>query len=83
LNNDESEKFRSQFENQLIADQEIHCYCANPVVIRHEPDDPLWIKMLGIAVEDKSKIREGVFYIKFVGMMKISTACFSRWHLRV
>jgi hypothetical protein len=49
LNNDESEKFRSQFENQLIADQEIRYYCANPIVILHEPDDPLWIKMLGIA----------------------------------
>jgi hypothetical protein len=50
LNNDESEQFRTQFENQLTADQKLHFYYAKPFVILHEPDDPLWIKMSQIAL---------------------------------
>lgn len=49
LNHNDNEEFRSQFKKQLENDQQIRPYCANPVVILHEPNDPLWKKMEALA----------------------------------
>ena len=66
LNSHDSENFRSQFENQLIADQKIRFYCAAPFTIVHERDDPLWLKMLDMAqpisdMPEQVKIIERIF----------------------
>ncbi|RKZ78576.1 MAG: hypothetical protein DRR19_26205 [Candidatus Parabeggiatoa sp. nov. 1] len=84
LNNDESEKFRAQFENQLAADQKLRFYCVNPFAILHEPDDPLWIKMSDIAqpvsqggmppqVKIIERIFEGQSWLQSVGSKVLRT----------
>lgn len=84
LNNDESEKFRTQFENQLAADQKLRFYCANPFAILHEPDDPLWMKMSdnaqpvsqgGMPAQVKiiERIFEGQSWLQSVGSKGLKT----------
>jgi cellulose biosynthesis protein BcsQ len=68
LNSNDSENFRSQFENKLTADKKIRFYCAAPFIIVHEPDDSLWKKMFEMAqplfqsgLPEQVKIIERIF----------------------